>query len=395
MTTSLKLRRGTTAQHASFTGAEGEVTVDTTKDTVVVHDGSTAGGFPLAKEASLTSGLAAKADTTYVDGRLNTTFAFKNRIINGDMRIDQRNAGASASTYNTYSLDRWYVNNNSGASRFTWQQNAGAVTPPVGFTNYMGVTSTSAYSVTSTNVLGLAHYIEGFNIADLGWGTANAKTVTLSFVVRSSLTGTFGGAIRSPSGNATYPFTYSIPASNTWTTISVTISGPTIGTWATNNSNGLEVWFSLGTGSTYSGSAGSWSGSTYYAATGGTSVVGTNGATFYLTGVQLEVGSSATPFDTRAYGTELALCQRYYQTIQDVKTGQYYTGSANPVRSGSVTYAVIMRTAPTVTFVSPTFGNATYIGTDGNYNWGFNTYVGTSGGGAYYWQSNITASAEL
>ena len=237
---------------------------------------------------------------------------FKNRIINGAMVIDQRNNGASVTpTTSQYLVDRWFAAQTT-ASKFSAQQNAGAVTPPAGFTNYLGMTSLSAYSITSSDVFYVQQRIEGFNIADLAWGTANAKTVTLSFWVYSSLTGTFGGALNSGAFNYCYPFNYTISTANTWQQISVTIAGPTSGTWYTNNSIGLGIAFSLGTGSASSGTAGSWSSSTYYSATGATSVVGTNGATFYITGVQLEVGSSATNFAYRSYGTELALCQRYY-----------------------------------------------------------------------------------
>jgi len=237
---------------------------------------------------------------------------FKNRIINGQMTFDQRNAGASVTPTNgQYTLDRWQANL-SQSSKYSVQQDAGAVTPPVGFNDYLGVTSLSAYSVISSDFFDIAQSIEGFNsIADLNWGTANAKTVTLSFWVRSSLTGTFGGALQNEGFNRSYPFTYTISTANTWEQKSVTIAGDTSGTWNATNGVGIRVRFGLGVGSTYSGTAGAWAGSAFASATGATSVVGTNGATFYITGVQLEVGSTATSFDYRPYGTELALCQRY------------------------------------------------------------------------------------
>ena len=278
----------------------------------------------------------------------------KNRIINGAMVIDQRNAGASGSTYNVYSLDRWYINNNTGSSRFTWQQNAGSVTPPVGFTNYLGITSTGAYSITSSSVIGVYQAVEGYNIADLAWGTANAKTVTLSFQVYSSLTGTFGGVVKSPSSNASYPYTFTVSSANTWTPVSVTIAGPTIGTWPTNNTAGMEVWVGLGVGSTYSATSGTWTSSAIYGATGATSVVGTNGATFYITGVQLEVGSSATGFEYRMYQQELALCQRYCYAFAGV--GGYssmplvgFVQASGNVARLETTFPVTMRGAPSLT----------------------------------------------
>ena len=279
---------------------------------------------------------------------LNTpnTFGFKNRIINGGMVIDQRNAGASVSGANsTYAVDRFQGNVNV-ASKFTMQQNAGSVTPPVGFTKYLGLTSSSAYSIGATEYCGVIQGIEGFNIADLGWGTANAKTVTLSFQVYSSLTGTFGGSVFNGGANRSYPFSYSIPVANTWTTISTTIAGDTTGTWATDNSAGMYINWSVGAGSTASGTAGAWAGTFYRSATGATSVVGTSGATFYITGVQLEKGSTSTSFDFRDYSTELAMCQRYYFERTLSAVGFFASGSGQTLYQ-SISSPVTMRAAPT------------------------------------------------
>jgi len=242
----------------------------------------------------------------------DSSFGFKNRIINGAMVIDQRNAGASVTPAdNTYTLDRWQASQ-TVSSKFSVQQSS---TVPAGFSNSMLITSLSAYSVASGEVFAMAQQIEGYNVADLNWGTANAKTVTLSFWVRSSLTGTFGGALANSNVTRSYPFTYTISVANTFEYKSVTIAGDTSGTWQTTNSTGIRVWIGLGVSSTYSGTAGAWAGSDFRSVTGATSVVATNGATFYITGVQLEVGSTATNFDVRSIGTELALAQRYYQQI--------------------------------------------------------------------------------
>jgi len=237
----------------------------------------------------------------------------RNRIINGDMRIDQRNAGASQSYVSgssAYSLDRWGFDY-SQTSKFTTQQNAGSVTPPNGFASYLGVTSSSAYSVTSNDYFFMEQRVEGLNVSDLGWGTANAEVVTISFWVRSSLTGIFGGALRNSAATRSYPFTYTISAANTWEYKTITIPGDTSGTWLVTNGIGIRLAFSLGVGSTYSGTAGAWSGSNLGSSTGAVSVVGTSGATFYITGTQLESGTVATPFERRQYGQELALCERY------------------------------------------------------------------------------------
>jgi hypothetical protein len=290
------------------------------------------------------------------DNQSKLGISFKNRIINGAMVIDQRNSGASVATTASgiYTLDRWQAVL-SQVSKYTVQQNAGSVTPPIGFSNYLGVTSTSAYSVLTSDYFVIQQAVEGFNTADLNWGTANAKTVTLSFQVYSSLTGTFGGSVYNSAFNYSYPFSYSIPAANTWTTISVTIVGPTSGTWiGATNGVGLKVAFSLGVGTTYSTTAGTWASGSYLSATGATSVVGTSGATFYLTGVQLEVGTQATTFDYRSIGTELALCQRYYQSINSANAGNTYSSFANGFVAAS-TYGFFqypmlsaMRTAPTL-----------------------------------------------
>ena len=254
---------------------------------------------------------------TFPDGSTQNTSpqtGFVNRIINGDMRIDQRNAGASVSvqTNTTYVVDRWGAGATQN-SKFSLQQNAGAVTPPSGFTNYFGATSSSAYSLGTNDTFLTYQAIEGFNVADLGWGSANAQNVTLSFWVRSSLTGTFGGAIVNSTANRNYPFSYTISSANTWTAVSITIAGDTTGTWSTTNGLGVVVRFGLGSGSGYSGTAGAWQAGNFVQPIGTVSVVGTSGATWYVTGVQFEKGSTATPFDFRSYGTELGLCQRYFQ----------------------------------------------------------------------------------
>jgi hypothetical protein len=341
----------------------------------------------------------------------------KNRIINGDMRIDQRNAGASVTNIAgyVYSVDRWVLGA-SQASKFTAQQNAGSITPPAGFNNYLGATSSSAYTVGTSEQFWIIQRIEGFNTADLAWGTANAQTVTLSFWVRSSLTGTFGGSIYNSDANYSYPFSYSIASANTWTKISLTITGPTAGTWVgSTNGIGIQINFSLGAGATSSGTAGAWSSNFYASSTGATSVVGTNGATFYITGVQLEVGSTATPFERRMYGQELLLCQRYYEKSYDysVVPGTASSASscavmhsANSGANQGLKFQVVKRATPTLTGYSYATGainnwtvasggdGAVTFGNIGLTGWRFTQVVGSSGG--FNWaEGHYTASAEL
>ena len=275
--------------------------------------------------SSGTSNIAANVSTAVgllpeANGGTGTTtgyYGFKSRIINGGMTIDQRNAGASITNVaggNNYAVDRFDMFG-AQASKFTAQQNAASVTPPAGFKTYLGITSSSAYTVGASESFSVRQRIEGFNTADLGFGSASASNVTLSFWVRSSLTGAFGGCFYNASADRFYPFTYSISSANTWEQKTVTVAGDTTGTWVgATNGIGLVVQFSLGAGASVSGTAGAWTGSVALQPTGSTSVVGTNGATFYITGVQLEKGSIATSFDYRPYGTELQLCQRYAQS---------------------------------------------------------------------------------
>lgn len=281
-------------------------------------------------------------------GANNVGLAFKNRLINGNMVIDQRNAGASVTPTvdGTLTLDRWKASL-SQASKFSVQQTS---TAPTGFVNSLKVTSASAYSVLSADYFLINQQIEGYNCADLMWGTANAQTVTISFWVNSSLNGTFGGAISNSSQARSYPFTYTISASNTWEYKTVTIPGDTSGTWLTTSGIGIWVLFGLGVGTTYSGTAGAWAGALYVSATGATSVVGTSGATFYITGVQLEKGTVATSYDYLPYSTQLSLCQRYFARVFDpAMRGVATGGTAGGASRMALFFPQTMRTAPTLT----------------------------------------------
>jgi hypothetical protein len=317
-----------------------------------------------------------------------------NRVINGACVIAQRTTGSltNDSSVALYPVDRFFIYGNV-SSKFTAQQNAGSVTPPVGFTNYVGITSLSSYSVGASDANILGQGIEGFNIADLGWGTANAQPVTLSFWVRSSLTGTFGGAVQNNAQNRSYPFSYTISSANTWELKSITIVGDTTGTWVTNNGKGIQLTFGLGVGSTGSGTAGAWAASNFSSATGATSVVGTNGATFYITGVQLEKGSTATSFDYRPYGTELALCQRYYQQSTSFQW-MYNIGSNDQYRRATINFKSTMRTSPTIANITTSGATPSETGTQFIGVNNFEIFADLSSG-TFIEVRNWTASAEL
>lgn len=285
---------------------------------------------------------------------LNPYQGIKNRIINGDMRVDQRgNNGANSIVANTatrtYGVDRWAIQASAGATRyFTMQQKSD--TPPSGYSHYLRTAVTAGGTPSSTDVNFLSQPIEGYTIGDLDFGKATAKTITLSAWVRSSLSGTFSGSILNYASNRAYPFTFSVPSINTWTQISVTIPGDTTGTWPVDNSGSMFVIFDLGSGSTYKTTAGSWTAGQYFGATSSTvTLVGTTAATFDLTGVQLEIGSSATLFDRRSFQTELALCQRYCfskSVVNDGMGGGVWFATTAVVTN--IGFPVTMRSTPTL-----------------------------------------------
>ena len=275
---------------------------------------------------------------------------FRNRIINGDMRIDQRNAGATISGgTGAYSVDRW----NSAfaqAGKFNYGQ---STTAPSGFTNSLLHTVAAAYTSGASDYFLVQHYIEGLNVADLAFGTASASTIAVSFKVRSSVTGTYSVAITNGADNRAYVTTFTVNSANTFEDKTVVIPGDTSGTWLTNNGKGISVKFDLGSGSNYvAASTNTWVSTNTFKASGSVSLVANSGATFYITGVQLEVGSVATPFERRPYGTELALCQRYLPAFTG--TGFLGSGISSSTTSGEafINFLTETRVAPTGISVS-------------------------------------------
>jgi hypothetical protein len=338
-------------------------------------------------------GTAGIADDTAVNGFTPTAsnMAGRNRIINGDMRISQRGAGPAGVTSETYVLDRWNSSAANGPT-CTVEQSTAA---PDGFVNSLKYTVTTGATIDAGDYSDIRQYVEGLNLSDIGWGTANPKTVTLSFWVRSSVTGTFAVSFVNSAYDRCYPATYTINSADTWEYKTVSVTGPTNGTWLTSNGVGMRVVWDLGIGSSYSRTVNQWD-TVYagFAGTGVTKLAATTGATFYITGVQLEAGSVATPFEHRQYGQELALCQRYYETSHGItwsSTGYH----VSYIRSGQP-FLVEKRSGPTVSFFNVTNSGGASISISSSQS--TKTHLGWQAdnvGTSYGLSISYNASAEL
>ena len=271
----------------------------------------------------------------------------RNKIINGDMRIDQRNAGASVSVSGD-----GFVNRKFPVDRFNIQRNSTCVISGVqssdvptgqGFNHSLKAQVTTADASIAAADYGFINYrCEGYDVADFQFGTANAKTITISFWVKSSISGTYGFSLTNYADNRSIPINYSINSANTWEYKTITISGDTTGTWEKTNSGGMNIQWALGFGTDYEGTNNTWTGSVKLGTSSKTQLISTLNATFYLTGVQLEVGSVATPFEQRSYSDELRRCQRYYEVL---RAGGGMTWTNGNV-CGSATYKVEKRDTP-------------------------------------------------
>ena len=318
-----------------------------------------------------------------------------NRIINGDMRIDQRNNGASG-TASGYTVDRWaYVG--TQPTKGQWQRGApGATSSPgqAGFNYDLSFASSSAYTALATDQFAFYQTIEADFASDFAWGTAGAQPVTLSFWTTSTLTGTFSGAIKNQASTRSYPFAFSIPIANNWVKIVVTIPGDTGGAWVmSGNAGAILVVFDLGSGANFRGAAGSWQSANLNGVTGAIQIVATNGATFYVTGVKLEIGSIATPFNRQSLAKSMADCQRYYQTNLAGVSGN---GVASQPFGVAQSLAGAMRATPTIVYGAGSSGNTSGAPAANGGNVGYVWTVMTAVAAGYAWFSvPWAASAEL
>ena len=328
----------------------------------------------------------------------------RNRIINGSMVLDQRNAGASTSVSagaTFYGVDRFAGFFGASATGSTTQQ---ASTAPAGFINSFKFAVGTGASSSSGQSAWIGQRIEGLNVADLGWGTANAKTVTLSFYVYASATGTYCVFLTNSAGDRSYVATYTISSANTWEQKTITIAGDTSGTWLTTSGIGVSVRWDLGSGSSYNtATTSAWQAGDYRNTSSQVNVIGTSSATFYITGVQLEAGS-VTPFEHRQYGQELALCERYFQIVLDQTRFDIYRPDGTSA-AGTFTFRTHMRAIPSTFYLtrhSTIYGSVnTGAGTNGlevtNVSEkAFGLYLFTTGVPSYAGASvSVKASAEL
>jgi len=357
------------------TGATGdlqETTVTALRAVVTDANGLPTAATTTAAEIGYVNGV-----TSAIQAQLNSKLpqegsTFRNRIINGDMQINQRQAG-TVFTLNTaggnFVSDRWIVYGAAADGVLTFQRLS--TTPPEGFTHYTQIKTTTAdASIGAAQSYSIMQKIEGTNTIDFKWGLSSAKTIAFSFWVRSSLTGVFSGSLRNNALNRSYPFSYTVDSANTWEHKTIIVVGETTGTWLTTTGIGVQVLFDLGSSTSYRGTANTWTNGNYVGVTGAVSLVGTLNATLDLTGVQVEIGSVATAFENRSLGIELALCQRYFEKSYetDVAIGTVTAGGRTAVGFSTVTgtpsyfetiyFKVSKGTVPTVNTYAYTLGTA-------------------------------------
>jgi hypothetical protein len=351
----------------------GGVKVDGSTVTIAGGTISSSGGAAPSSTPPLMDGIVAVGTgTTFARADhvhpTDTHSIGDNRIINGDMRIDQRNNGASGTT-GGYTVDRWAYY--GAQTKFSWQRVA--MTPVTfGFNQCLLFTCSAAYTPIAADVFELYQPIEADTVGDLMWGTPQAQPLTLSFYAFSNLVGTFSGAVQNYLLTRSYPFTFSLPTAGAWTKCVVTIPGDMGGTWVqSGNAGAMHLMFDLGCGLSKRGPANAWTSASYIGVTGSVSLVGTTGANLGFTGVKLEIGSVATPFNRQSLAKSMADCQRYYEKSYNAGTvpgtatmasGEFFyaSGPSSGLASGgmSTRFSVAKRSQPTITIYSGLTGSS-------------------------------------
>lgn len=275
--------------------------------------------------------------------------SYRNKIINGCGWIDQRNNNSAVTVNNTgnnFGPDRW-AGFGQGAdgvfnlvgTKGTWDPNGKGMPSCI-----YAATTTADSSIGASQAYGIRYVIEGQDVAAWHSGTAQAATVTLSFRVSSSKAGTHCVAFQNAASTRSYVATYTVDQANTWEVKTITLTLDTTGTWLTDNGMGLKLFWSLGAGSNLNApAANAWQAGMYYNVAGAQSVIGTVGAVFAITDVQLEQGSAATPFENRPIADELARCQRYFEWGYEPLF--YIEALSRANAYGEVRYAVSKRAA--------------------------------------------------
>jgi hypothetical protein len=371
--------------------------------------GATGSGFLPLSGGTLTGPLTLNADPTaalqpatkeYVDGpvaALWSNIRYPNRIINGDMAVDQRHGGAAITlpAGTGYSIDRWACR---GQGVGNAQQTAlgQASRPPAGFPFALSWVSTAAHAVAAGDYTQFTQAIEGYNFNDANWGTASAQPVVLEFWATATQTGTFAGALQNAAQNRSYVFTYNIPVANTWTKIRISIPGDTAGTWAVASAvSAASVIFNLGAGSTYAATAGAWTAGLFLTTSGAVNVVATLNASLIITGVALMVGAAAVNAEPefKKYSDNLIDCMRYFNTSQVAFVGY---GIAANVYYASAYFQALMRVSPTFVITANNSNNFTESSMTAVTGFSGVTLLGTATAtGSYTSNYKITADADF
>jgi len=337
------------------------------------------------------SGANAVSGVTSIN--LGQVSGSRNKIINGAMEINQRGTSA-VNTDQAFPSDR-FKTAEAGGGNMTCQVVADA---PASFRNSIKVIASTADDCTAAaDEYRIMHRIEGNNVVDLYYGASGAKTTTLSFYVKSSLTGNFPVGLENAASNRSHVKEYIINSANTWEKKTVTFVGDETGTWLITNGTGLTVSFVLGAGSNYTGTIDSWQGARVYRGSSSVQMMATEDSTWFVTGIQLEVGSTATEFEYRSIADELALCQRYFtksfpqETAPANNAGVINTIIGESQAASGPAYAHVyfkqtMRAAPSISHFNPSANNGSWRNTTANSD--LNVSVGSIGDATMFIGSN-------